>query len=393
MLVIIRFLLVFLFSLQLWANESSSSWYSIDAKQQVTINVDLFLSSTCPHCHKADEFFKEIEPKTPWLHVQRHFINQDKEALTLFSQFLAQQKVNDFAVPSIFFCNSRWLGFATAETSGADLMNALRYCKQQIEKKGTLPDASVDVIKRWANANMLNSSVTEQPTALNYLMTVVFLDALNPCALFSFLSLFALLFIQKSIKNQLTTGGLFILAIVAVHSLQQIQTNLFYQILPWYRVIAVLVGLSSLYLVYCYYKKQVLKPYQLFIWTFISSLTVYAYQQTCVMNWTFVFQQWLTNQHLAQGQQFVLQIVYQFFYVLPLIILFLCYFLYSSLKLSERIKPLLEQIGLVFLALTSVLVLVQPRLLSAYLVSYLVFVIALILGFIMRRYQAKKEIY
>lgn len=393
MLVIIRFLLVFLFSFQLWANEPSSSWYSIDAKQQVTINVDLFLSSTCPHCHKADEFFKEVELKTPWLHVQRHFINQDKEALTLFSQFLAQQKVNDFAVPSTFFCNSRWLGFATAETSGADLMNALRYCKQEIEKKGTLSDASVDVIKRWANANMLNSSVTEQPTALNYLMTVVFLDALNPCALFSFLSLLALLFIQKSIRNQLITGGLFILAIIAVHSVQQIQTNLFYQILPWYRVIAVFVGLSSLYLVYCYYKKQVLKPYQLFIWTFIFSLTVDAYQQTCVMNWTFVFQQWLTNQHLAQGSQFVLQIVYQFFYALPLIILLLCYFLYSSLKLSERIKPLLEQIGLVFLALTSVLVLVQPRLLSAYLVSYLAFVIALILGFMMRRYQAKKEIY
>lgn len=392
MLAIIRFLLVFLFSLQLWANEPSSSWYSIDAKQQVTINVDLFLSSTCPHCHKADEFFKEIEPKTPWLHVQRHFINQDKEALTLFSQFLAQQKVNDFAVPSIFFCNSRWLGFATVETSSTDLMNALRYCKQQIEKKGTLPDASVDVIKRWANANMLNSSVTEPPAPLNYLMTVVFLDTLNPCALFSLLSLFSLLFIQKSTKNQLITGSLFILAIITVHSLQQMQTNLFYQLLPWYRVIAVLVGLSSLYFVFCYYKKQVLKPYPLFIWTFIFSLTVYAYQQTCVMNWTFVFQQWLTNQHLAKAQEFVLQIIYQFFYVLPLIIIFLCYFLYSSLKLSEHIKPLLEQIGLVFLALTSVLILGQPRLLSAYLVSYLVFIIALILGIIMRRYQAKKEI-
>ena len=391
MLAAIRFLLFFLCSIQLWANTSTKTWYSIDAKKQVSINVDLFLSSTCEHCHKADEFFKGIELHNPWLHVQRHIINQDKEALTLFNQFLSAQNLTDFSVPSIFFCNSRWIGFATAETTGKDLMNALQYCKKQIEIKGSLTQTTADVIKRWANANMFNSSVTDKPTILHYLMAVVFLDAGNPCSLFCGLCFLAVLFIQNSKRNQFITGCLFTAAVVLVHCLQQTQTNLFYQILPWYRIFAVLISLSSLYLVVQYYKKQALKPYLLFIWTFVFALTVYAYQQTCVMNWSYVFQQWLTNQQLATGQEFALQVIYQIFYGIPLMVVLLLYLLFSSFNFINYLKPSLENMGLIFLALTALVMLIQPASLSAYLVSYLAFLIAFIGGFIVNRYRMKKD--
>ena len=131
MLATVRFLLLFICSMPLWA-DNSFSWYTIDTNKQVTINVELFLSSACPHCHKADEFFREIEPKTPWLQVKHNIINEDKDALIRFNQFLTELKFNDFAVPSTFFCKSRWVGFDSTETTGKDLLKALQYCKEQI---------------------------------------------------------------------------------------------------------------------------------------------------------------------------------------------------------------------------------------------------------------------
>ncbi len=389
MFALIRFLLIFLCSIPLWAN--MPSWYTIDAKKQVTLNVDLFLSSTCPHCHKADEFFKEIEPNNPWLHVQRHIINEDKEALTLFNQFLVQQNIRDFSVPSIFFCTSRWLGFASAETTGKDILKSMQYCKQQIEKKGRLTNATVNVIKRWANANMLNSSVTEQSTILHYLMTVVFLDIGNPCSVFCILSLFAFLMIQQNKATQFMIGCLFALAIVLVHSLQQMQTNLYYQILTWYRFIAILISLSGLYLVFQHYRKRVFKPYVLFIWVFFFAITIYAYQQNCVMNWAYVFQQWLNNQRLATGQQISLQIIYQIIYILPLFIMILVYLFLSKFNQFKVFNSLLEHISLVFLIITLGILLIQPKLLSLNLLSYLVFLISLISGVILNVFQKKKE--
>ena len=391
MFAIIRFLLVFLCSFPLWA--STPTWYNIDANKQVSINVDLFLSSTCPHCHKADEFFKEIEPANPWLHVQRHVINQDKDALVLFNQFLTQQNANDFAVPSIFFCDSRWVGFVSAETTGKDLLNGLHYCKQQIEKKGKLDSASVSVIKRWANANLFNASIDEKPTILQYLITVVFLDTATPCSAFVIFSLLSILFIQQSKKNQFFSGCLFIFAIILVHYLQQTHTNFFFQILPWYRIIAFVVALVSLYLVREYYNKHVFKPNQLFLWIFFFAVTVYAYQQTCLMNWSYIFQQWLTNQQLATGQELALQLIYQILYALPMIVTLLVYLLVSSFKHFSTLKPSLEQIGLAFLTIAAVIMLILPSLFSVSLLSYLLFVVAVIAGVISNRARIKRESY
>jgi glutaredoxin len=170
MLLVIRFVLLSLFSLQLWAGAMSFAWYTTAPDQHVILNVELFISSTCPYCHKADVFFKEIEPSTPWLHVHRHLINEDKSALDLFNQFLTDQNARDFSVPSIFFCNSRWLGFDSEQTTGNDLLKALAYCKNDIEKEGRLTDETIITLRQWANANGFNTSNTEQSGAMVYIL-------------------------------------------------------------------------------------------------------------------------------------------------------------------------------------------------------------------------------
>jgi glutaredoxin len=385
MLATVRFLLLFLCSMPLWADDNSS-WYAIDTNKQVTINVELFLSSTCPHCHKADAFFREIEPKTPWLQVKRNIINEDKDALIRFNQFLTELKFNDFAVPSTFFCNSRWVGFDSNETTGNDVLKALHYCKEQIEQKGTLTVAAVDVIKRWANANMFNSGVTDQPSALHYFLVVALLDVTNPCSLFSFAGFLAVLSIQYSRKNQLISGLLFILAIVIVHFIQQTQANVFFQILPWLRPVALLMGLISLYIAFRYYEKQMIKPHLFFIWAFFLALIVQSYQQTCLMNWSYIFEQWLFNQQLSAGQKTIIQFIYQLVYIVPLFVVLLGYLALNLFKFFALIKPRLEIIGWLFIAIIALFLIAYPIALSYYLPAFLILSAAFIGGLVLSFY-------
>ena len=206
-----RLLLVFFVSQALvWATDLSPKWYSKGKDNHVVINVALYLSFTCPHCQHVDVFFQELEPKIPYLHVQRYFINQDKEALIHFNQLLSEQQQNDFSVPSVYICNSRWVGFASSETTGKDLLHAINYCKKQIEDSGQLTQTTTDTLRHWAYGNRFSTGIVKEPSRLAYLFSVVFLDSFNPCSLFCFAGFIAFLFLSDHSKKQLIAGFLFL---------------------------------------------------------------------------------------------------------------------------------------------------------------------------------------
>lgn len=123
-----------------------NNWYEINNKKEVTLNVSLFMSSECPHCHKASEFFSVLE-KEPWIKINRYVINQSDEALKNFYVYLQHFLSDDFAVPTVFFCDSRWVGFISEEVSGKKLLESLNYCRAQIAKEGSLSQATIQVLR------------------------------------------------------------------------------------------------------------------------------------------------------------------------------------------------------------------------------------------------------
>lgn len=117
----------------LFASASSSN-APIEAKPLTTptLRVEVFLSTTCSHCKKLNAYLKTIAPQTPWLDVHAHYINQDRSALDTYAAYLKTHNLDDdFAVPAIFYCNQRWLGFKDAETSGKKLMQSLIQCRDK----------------------------------------------------------------------------------------------------------------------------------------------------------------------------------------------------------------------------------------------------------------------
>lgn len=361
-------LFFFLLSSNLWASDTASPWYTLSADKKATINVELFLSSTCPHCHKADDFFREIGAKSPELKIKRNVINEDKDALLRFNQLLSEQHMDDFSVPSIYFCDSRWLGFASAETTGKDLMRAINYCKQQIEKNGTLTKATVDTLRHWANANKFDSGMVESPSVFSYILTIALTDAFAPCAFFVFIGFLAFLFIEANRKKQITAGLLYAAAVVITHYIQQAHTSGFYLMLPWLRIPAIFLGFLAIYFVMQHYKKQVDSTLY-FSLAFLLGLIVTAYQQTCVMNWAYIFEQWLNNQKLSTIQVGFYQLLYQSLYALPLLLTLFIYLSLLKLKRAAAWQPRLLTLGLLFLVAIALCLIAYPMLLSYLAVS------------------------
>ena len=226
-------LMFFLNILTAHANPQSVIWFNHDALEKVTIHVDLFLSSTCPHCQKADAFFREIEPKKPWLVVHRHIINQDKVALQTFYTYLQQQNSNNFSVPAIFFCDSRWAGFASKETTGKALLHALTYCRKKISEQGELSPVTINVLRKWGGASQFQISTTISQSVSTMLLLSAIMDALSPCSLFCFAAFLAFLWLYPTRKwLQFNVGLCFLLSLGVVHYLQQVHTAFYYELTP-----------------------------------------------------------------------------------------------------------------------------------------------------------------
>ena len=150
MLRLLSFSLLFMLSFFALAEEKPqfSPWYKQSPSGEVQLEVEVFLSSTCPHCQQADLFFNKIEKKYPWLMIKRYVVNQDKSALEYFYQRLRQQNQQDFSIPSVFFCNTRWVGFDEDAKQGKALLSGMTYCQKNIRAQGELKQGIIDALRK-----------------------------------------------------------------------------------------------------------------------------------------------------------------------------------------------------------------------------------------------------
>ena len=304
---------------QAWLTQASHH------KQDVQLRVDLFLSSTCPHCHAADKFFHHLEAKKPWISVHRYYINKDKTALDHLNQLVQAQKItiNPFAVPAIFFCNSRWLGFDSAEGAGAELEKNLTYCRDQITKTGKLTPMTVNALRKNAVSDWYESNIVDNPSWSVLIPTLAGFEVLMTCSFFGFLVVFAFGYLISRRSLRVVLIGLFLSVIGLIHYLQQAHTGFFYEMLhqgQW-PIAAVGVLLFGL-IIFCYRDKgfflQSHGSLKTIVAVGVAVLTVagvYAYSQGCIPNYSLVFQRHVVIKAESTSQQFFYILLYQLMYL------------------------------------------------------------------------------
>lgn len=375
------FLMFFIFYANVWARNSSSVWYTQTSDKRVIINIELYLSTTCPHCQSANAFFTEIQGKYPQFKIQRFFINQDKNALMRFNELLSAQQLNDFAVPSIYFCNSRWLGFDSVKTSGRDLLKAINYCQQQIEKKENLTQATVDTLRQWSDANRIESRLMGKTTPSNEFMKLALIDTLNPCAYFCIAGFLSVLSLGQQRKKQMMAGFLFCFATILAHYFQQIATYNFFLLLSWLQIPALFLGLSTLYFVVQYHKNKTYSSFYLILAFFLGFMLT-LYQQTCSRNWPSIFADWLNKQTLSSWESFGYQVLYQSIYIAPLVLILFVYLLFLNMKRFAAFNLKLIYISKFLLIAIALCLIIYPYVLSHLLFSTFIILLMSVLGYL-----------
>ncbi|MFC3907965.1 hypothetical protein ACFORL_02570 [Legionella dresdenensis] len=390
---------ILLIMLGLWstfnhAADPAITWYNYEPGRQVTLNVNLFLSSTCPHCQKTNQFFTELEQTEKWLAVKRYYINDQKADLITFNHYLEQIKATDFAVPSIFFCNTRWVGFADDGSTGKQLLKALQFCRQQIAKQGELKQGTVDAIARMSASNWYDVSLSAEKkpvSALRFIPTMSAVDAVSSGTVFTLIALLSLLVLIPGTAKWI--GAVLFLAGTALsHCLQQVNNQLLYQLLPYIRLPAALIGLAVCSaVIICAVRKYNWRTMPSDGWILLFtllSLPLQFYPQLTLPNFSLMFQQWLTVQNLTLAVQIRYLIIYHLIYLTVIsAIAGLFYVIYYYFK-AEGSRYLFIFAN-VFLALTGAMLVIYPYVLANYLSFIVIVTLSALIAWVQSYYQKK----
>lgn len=375
-------LVLFISTLLAFATEPAP-WFNKSSPNQIKLRVDLYLSTTCPHCKKEEAFIHNLQAKKPWLDIHRYEINKDKAALQQFQHALKQQNSNDYSVPALFFCDSRWVGFDKIETTGQAIERSLDYCYQQILKTGQLNQETKMVLKQKSHSSFLATNLDSKPAYL-FIPLIALSDALSSCSIFTVLALFAFLWLYKEKSTMLGLGILFIVIVALAHYYQEAHAIFFYQALPWLRIPAALVGMGLISYIFIIYSKGTnIRPgFAIPILIASTALIVEAYQQRCLPNFGDVFTQWLDLQQISQLGRISYLIIYNLIYNLPLTMIMLLIVYSRVYKKFEKSKPLLVCQAWCLLLIIGLIALIYPQVFSNLLVSFGALLVSLVAAWV-----------
>lgn len=293
-----------------WA-QTNFTWYE-NKVNVMQVNAYLFLSSSCKNCTTMQSYLQQYALNHPWLNIHYQFVDKKPKDLALFNTFLKQKKENDFIVPSLYFCNSRWVGVADTQVLG----EAMTYCYEHLIKEKRLSSATQKVLQNRASAYLFKLQLLQQDRIANPTPLLILSEILTSIPLI--FSLLCLLIWSSGIHKKIL--GVYLLSAGCMHYFHQVYLESFYFVFPYLRPLSVLLGLSILLFILLKKRTEIRKHNNLFLFGFalLMPLILVAYQQIQQPNMGLVFQQWIVQQGYIPSQIIFYEILYQICYILLL---------------------------------------------------------------------------
>jgi thiol-disulfide isomerase/thioredoxin len=388
-----------------------SPWYQMDDQGALRVNLYLFWSMTCPHCHRALRFLEELADELPWLYVHQ-FELSDPATVRTYQAFAKAFDIETAYVPAFFYCGQTSNGYSDDQTTGTYLRDTLKACYAELQANA---GASADLTKQPSNmAPQQPISVPLigelDPASLSLpVMTVLLggLDAFNPCAFFVLLFLLSLMVHVRKRGHMAIVGGTFVLFSGLLYFLFMAAWLNVFLIIGHLALVTTVAGLIAVAIGavnikdYVWFKRGVslsiperAKPglFQrmrglvatsnlpsILIGTITLALAANAYELLCTAGFPMVFTRILTLNELSPATHYLYLALYNVVYILPLLAIVVVFVVtLGARKLSEdegRILKLLS--GLMMFGLGFVL-LVAPDLLSQPLIAIVLMMAALI---------------
>jgi hypothetical protein len=108
--------------------------------------VHFFWTSRCEHCRAARPFMEDLPARLPFVDLVSR--PTDGSASNARLQYSTAQALgaDPVAVPAIFFCGQAQIGYDSAATTGASIVQRLEECRQRLAAEPALLTQPVPVV-------------------------------------------------------------------------------------------------------------------------------------------------------------------------------------------------------------------------------------------------------
>lgn len=231
--------------------------------------INFFYSQTCPHCAEQKEFHEYLLEKYPNLIINSYDIASFKTAPILknFAEKYGAEKYLGL-VPLTFIGESFFLGFDTAETTGAQielaliknnpiLMEQAEFCDENKNQLCIVENQNTNVSSHIADNNYTTINdlsrlsflgIKAEDLSLPILSIVLgFLDGFNVCSIGALILILSLALTFKSRRDIFILGGVFLLITgITYASLIFVWFSIFQLLAPFVRVMEIIIGLIGI---------------------------------------------------------------------------------------------------------------------------------------------------
>ncbi len=222
-----------------------SPWHGTDGAGEQTVRLYVFWSATCPHCQKALPFVRSLADEFPWVEVRSLPLTDHPDNVEVFLLMSEQLGSPVRGVPTFMVCGRARVGFASAETTGAEIRDLLVQCRRRLAGEATVPAAQLSPA---AIEVPLLGSVDPATVSLPlFTVLIAGLDAFNPCAFFVLMFLLSLLVHARDRIRMAVIGGIFVLASgVLYFAFMAAWLNVFLLVgeLAWVTTVAALIAVG-----------------------------------------------------------------------------------------------------------------------------------------------------
>lgn len=401
----------------LWAPAAQAqapyAWTTPGTDGQTQVQLYFFWSARCPHCLEARPHIQALAAQTPWIQLHSLELTQHPKNVERYVNMAASLGEEAQSVPAFIFCGQMRVGWHSQETSGAELLQALRSCRDQ-GAAGQAPAAPVaDTKLDLPLVGKLDAADLSLPMLT---LVIAGMDAFNPCAFFVLLFLLSLLVHQQDRRRMLIIGGVFVLFSGLMYfAFMAAWLGLFRVMgsLPWVTAaaggLALLIGLVNVKDFFAFKqgvslsipesrKADIFKrgrailaagdlPAMLAATVFLA-IAANFYELLCTAGFPMVYTRLLTLQVASPAQHYLYLALYNLIYVLPLLVIVLAFVrTMGARKLSEREGRLLKLLsGLMMLGL-GILLLLAPERLNNLLVAFGLLAVAVALTWLAARFS------
>lgn len=206
------------------------------------LEVHYFHIPDCPDCEEQKPFNERLASTYPAIHLIYHDATELQE-YNLLSQMLAHLGAEEEApeFPVTIFGELTFTGWDSAETTGADIEEALQQCLA-----GNCPEAESQ--KPWAEITLpMVGEITPSDYSLHSLaITLGLVDGFNPCAMWVLAYLISLIVTLKDRRKIWLLVGSFVFASGVLYFLFMTAWLNAFLLIGYFRLMTIAIGLVAL---------------------------------------------------------------------------------------------------------------------------------------------------